>query len=393
MAKKQSNESNQTEEAINLEVDTIQEVTVSKPKVPTQKVAKHKKGRRIVRLEPNPNRSVNLKLKMATAKVNSAGQAIQDTEGNIVKSESDVDGAIQVPGTVRFVKPALTPTGLKTGLNYVIDNPYKDLDFYNPSWGEKVLKGKDKVLLQHALEYKHGKDFDHYTNRLFDRVFASDKLAEIPFFATPQCQVPLDGNVIFLDMNNPLHEVWYYFLRDSSEVANSYEELNSSPEFMYYMVDDDEVYKVKADKKRRINSAAAALEDIYKMGGETIIQWAKALEIPGKNVNRDMAYEWLDAYFRVSDINYATFMKFHSMFKDVNMRERFYAYAEVHDLVQAGIIRERDNKYYWVMPETDDMPLRTFEWRSKENLIQDFLIAPEYAKEVEILRSIFDARK
>lgn len=348
---------------------------------------------RIVRLEPNPGKRATLKLKMSQAKVNSAGQAIQDREGNIVKVETDAPDMIQVPGTTRDLRAPLTATGLLTGLNYIIDNPYRDLPSYNPAWGEKIFQGRDKVLLQHALEYKHGKDFDYYTNRLFDRIYPSDKLAEIPFFATPQSRVPMTGNVMFLDLNNPLHEVWYYILRVHPEIANSYAELKEKPEAWYYMVDEIEVGKIRTDIKRRNNTAAAAIEEVYKLSDDSIIKWAKALEIESRNPTKDTAYEFLDNYFRRGDIQYANFTKYYDMFKDAARRARFYAAADVHDYVQASIIRERDNKYYWIKPGTDTSPIQTFEWKSKDDLITNFILAPEYTDEVMLMRSIFEARK
>lgn len=346
----------------------------------------------IIRVEPNPGIRLPFKLKQAQAKVNSAGQALQDRDGGIIKVEEDVENAVQLPGTTRYLKPGLTASGLNTGLAFMVNNPYNDEQVYHPEWGEKVLKGKLRVLLQHILEYKHGKDFGYYSNRVIDRIYPSDKISEIPFFCTPQCQVPLDGSVTFLDLSNPLHEIWYYTLRAHDEIANSYGDLKTNRRALYYLVDDAEVHSVRINEKRKVNQAVSALEEVFNSSDSAIIKWAMALGNDDAKLSRDKAYDWLDTYFRRNEISFIKFTNTYEVYKNAARRAEFFAAAEVQDFINKGLIRTREGRYYWIQPKTDDTPLKTYEWISKDKLIHDFLIAPEYAEEAELLRSLAKAR-
>jgi hypothetical protein len=348
---------------------------------------------RFVRLEPNPNKRVNIELKMAQSKVNSAGEAIVDNDGKVVKSLESVNDAVQLPGTVKFARAAITPSGLKTGLNILVSNPYKDETYYVPQWGEKLLKGKDKALLQHILEYKHNRDFNYYTNQLYDNITPSDKLAEVPFFQSQRAVVPLDGNVMFLDLNNNLHEIWYYMLRAHRLVANSLADIKGNPDAIYYMVNEDEIENVKAENERKMNKAIAALEKIYEESNDAAIKLAKALENDDKDLTKPKAYTWLNDYFRRGDIEYSQFTKYLSLYEDAARRQEFFAAADLQKYIDSQLIRTRDNKYFWMKPETDSSPAQAFEWSTKEKVIHDFLIAPEYQAEIEILEQLYESRK
>lgn len=352
--------------------------------------------KRYVRIQPNPNAQVNLKLKRSQAKVNSAGQAIQDQEGNVVNQLVDVEDAVQVPGTVRFVKPRLTASGIDTGLNILVDNPYKDEDVYYPSWGETHLKGKDKALLQHILEYKHDKELHYYTGKIFDRITPSEKLSEAPFFASPASSIPLNGNVTFLDLENPTHEVWYYSLRAPSMtiVCNSYDELmnGSGRSALYYIVNEEEVENAKTEKDRQTNVAASALEKMYNESNDSVIKLAKCLENSDRALTKNKAYTFLNEFFKRGEIEYNQFSRYVSLYYDAARRQEFFAAASLQEYIDYGIMRVRENKYYWMRPETDKSPAESFEWATKEKVIHEFLIAPEYHDEVEIIESILKSR-
>jgi len=371
--------------------DIKEKPTVSKTKV--SKTPKRVVGNRKVRLIPNPKRRTNIKLKKAQTKVNSAGMALRDQEGRVQKTLVDItDNTIQIPGTTRTLKPSLGPSGLNTGLSTMVDNPYSDEEMYYPEEFERILKGKSKVLLQHALEYKHKKSIGYYDNRLIDRINPSDKTSELPFFLTPQCQIPLSGGVMFLDLSNQVHEVWLYTLLASPDIANSYKMLDETPDAWYYIEDASEVISGRTQRKRKENKAVAALEEVYTLGNNMIVKWAKCLGNAITNLNRDSAYSWLDAFFRANEIQYAQFTKYYEMFKDPARRDRFLANAAVQEYLDKQIIRSREGKYYWIMPETENTAQTTFEWITKDKLVNDFLLAPEYADEVQILESLFEAR-
>lgn len=351
--------------------------------------------KRIIRLEPSPYASTRIKMKRAVPKTNSAGYAIKDMNGKLATVEQDLNEAVQVPGTSITIAPSLTPSGLKTGQEGIVDNPYSDLPAYHPEWGERVLKGKEKISLQHVLEYKHGVDFNHYSGNHMDRIIASDKISEQPFFLTDKCKLRLDGSVYYLNLDNPLHEVWYYLALSKPIVANSYADLDEgrNTRAKYYIADLDEIKDIKLDKIRKKNKAVAALEDLNSKSESTIINMSLALGFNDRSPNKDKAYKYIHKTMNSTEEDFATFMKYYDMYKDKNRRDYFLGASLVQEMLNYSILRNRDNKFFWIMPETDDKPMRTFEWSSKDRLITDFINAPEYKEELKIMKSILESRK
>ena len=349
--------------------------------------------KRYIRIEPNPFKKSGFKLKQATPQYNSAGYAVVNSEGRVSKTMEDVDDAF-LPGTFKYISTAISSRGLDTGLDEIIDNPYKNEPVYNPDWGEKVLKGKEKVLLQHVLEYKHGREFGYYRSNVVDNIYPSDKRSEQPFFSTEQASVPLSNNVTFLDLTNPLHEVWFHILRKSSEVANSYEELdNGRNNAFFYMVSEEEMESVKAEKDRKLNIAAAALEELYKETSDTILKLAKALGNDNKDLTKQTAYGWLNKFFKDNSQDHALFMKYYEMYKDPTRRDYLFAAATLQELIDYAIFRTRDHKIYWVAPESDTAPHKAFEWLSKDEAIKGFLIAPEWQEYSQIAEDLLKTKK
>lgn len=355
--------------------------------------------KRIVRLEPSPFIKPVVKLKMSQTKTNSAGQPLVDPDGNVKKVDIDVNEVVQIPGTAKMFSAALTASGLRTGLDMLVENPYKDESVYFPDWGEQVLKGKDKVLLQHILEYKHKQTFNYYTGSLFDRIEPSTKVSELPFYLTPQSKVLLDGGIKLLDLSNPIHEVNYYMLRQHPEVANSYNQLEEgrNQKAIYYIStfeenDDRKTVKIKMESK-----AGSILTELADFP-DIIIMFAKALECEDKILNVSRALNYIHSFYHTTDgsdiehTKYSIFMKYYELYEDPNRRPRFFAAAKLQDALNTSVIREREGKYYWIKPEIDNSPIRTFEWATKEKVI-DFLTGPEYEEEVALLDSIVESKK
>lgn len=350
---------------------------------------------KIVRLQPSPFVKTNLKIKMAQPKTNSAGFAMKDNKGRLMQSDVDVNDALRVPGTSKTIAPVLSSNGLKTGLNKIVDNPYKDEKTYHPAWGEKIFKGKDKASLQHILEYKHNKELDYYSGNHMDKIIASNSLHEQPFFLTDKCKLRLDGNVVFLNLNNPLDEVRYYMVLDHYYVANSFEDLEEGKNTTagYYIVDENEIKDIKLREIKKTTKASSAMDDMDSKEESVLINMALALGLEDKTPSKEKSFKYIHSYWNESEENYAIFMKYYDMYKDKARRDRFIASALVQDLINYSIIRQRDNKFYWVMPETDDHPMKTFEWSTKDKLISEFILAPEYQEEYSIMKSILDSRK
>jgi len=143
--------------------------------------------------------------------------------------------------------------------------------------------------------------------------------------------------------------------------------------------------------------AGAILNDLSNTP-DILIMFAKALECEDKILTTTRAFNFVHAFYHTSDgsdiehTKYSIFMKYHELYQDANRRPRFFAAAKLQDGLNTGIIRYRDDKYYWIKPEIDDSPIKTFEWVGKEKVI-DFLIAPEYEDEVALLESLIESKK
>lgn len=348
---------------------------------------------RIVTIEPNPFKKLNLKIKQATAKVNSAGQALVDANGKLQTVDTDVPSTVQVPGTTRTLTASITPTGLNTGLSVMVDNPYKDEDVYMQSWAEKILKDKPKAKLQHILEYKHNKPFDHYTNQLFFQIKPSDEYAEMPFFMRAESKLQISGTT-YLNLDNPMDEVKYYLAKAHKDVANSYAELKEgATNHLYYIVDNEEVKDYKMDKKRRTNRAVAILEELNEEGEEIMMAMAHAMGNEDNNLTKSKAYVWLDERFREDDTNYTKFIKLYQQYKNASMRDYFFGAAKAQELINKQVVRKRGQKIYWTKPGDETTAPEPFEFATKEKFIKDFLVAPEYQEEVALLDELYEARK
>lgn len=348
----------------------------------------------IVTLQPNPYKSANLNIKLAKPRVNSAGYAITNMDGRIATSDEDVTDAVQIPGTMITLTPPLTARGLKTGLDEMVDNPYKDLTGYSPTWGEAALKDKEKISRQTLLEYKHGRAQGYYSNQFMDTITPSDKLHEQPFFLKPEHKTILDGATIFLNLDNPMDEVKYYYLRVHPKVAKSLEELDEGrSNKLYYIVHNKEVVDLKLDKTRKMNKAAAQLEDLNSRENDSIITMALAMGYKGKQINRNTAYKFIYVEYTNDTASFAKFMKFFEMLNDAGRRHSFVAHAQVQELINYNVVRMSNNKYYWIMPDTEETVMTTYEWSTIEDLINNFLINPASEKERDIMLSQLKGRK
>lgn len=352
-------------------------------------------NKKTYRLEPNPFKTTTIKVKVAQSAVNSAGQALRDGEGRIRKTDIDANSTVLIPGTQRWLGIPVTSNGLLTGLNIMVDNPYEKEEIYNPIWGESVLKGKPKILLQHYLEYKHGREFNYYTNKLNDRVEPSVKVPELPFFLTPHSKPHLTGNVMFFTFDNPIHEIWYYLFKANHSIANSYQELEEgkNQRALYYMVEDDSYYDPKLEKAKKMNKAAAALEKLQEDGESSLYMMARAIGNTDKNLNGKKAYSYINSYFLNNEENLSIFMKYFELYNDAGRREYLVGASKLEEYVIHGIVKLRDKMYVWVKPETENSTMRKFEWSSKEQFVKDFLIAPEYSDDAKILENIYLSKR
>jgi hypothetical protein len=350
---------------------------------------------RKIRIEPNPFKSIKQKFRMKTQKLNQSGVPVVSTSGTPVMTEIEPDNLYRVPGTSKRVAPRRTAYGVETGLTHLVSNPYKDLPSYTTEW-EVVLKGKEKVLLQHVLEYELGYPFDYLTARIPDAAVASDKENK-KFFETLESKPKLDGNVTFLNLSNPIHRINYYTLLAHPAVANTWEELedggNSAAE--WYIVDEE------AKQQREVSNASiaveggAALKELKDSNSDAIIQMAKALELndaSDRNINKDKAFNMLYAYYNKGRKEFDQFMEVYRLWKDAVVgRPKFIAMAELYDYIRAGLVSYKNGRYVWYKVVPGE-PAETFTYNGKMEFITQFILDPAMADHVEALQEEYERK-
>ena len=355
------------------------------------------KGSNVIRIEPNPLKRSSVKIKIQNISV-SGGSPKYKTDEHGKKlyqmSLKEPKNLSRMPGTIVEYSAAIEKGGLRTGLDEYVDNPFVGLDFYRVGW-EQILKGKQRIRLQELLEYKHNKPMGFYTNQLFGEIKSSYASSnDLPFYMRSESRVSLRDGVTYLDLNNPIHEANYHMLKAHKMIANSYEELKYNPNATHYIVDLKEKQRVGSDETRKMNKFAARLEELYDLNDNTIINMCKALDLSSKGIKNDKqsAYEDIDAMVRQSNDKYEDFMNLYEMWKNPVSRDTFLGYAELFDYLRVpGLVSMKGNQLFWQQP-IEGGKKQLWEWRSKEDFVKNFLIAPQYQEEVDVLRQEFRAK-
>jgi hypothetical protein len=353
-------------------------------------------SKNIIKIEPSPFKRSTVKIqRQQVSTVNGKVQFKSGKDGRQVarREWEDEKNLMQLPGTVRVYKQAITKDGLNTGLDEAIPNPYKDEDYYKAGW-EPILKGKPYVKRQHVLEYKHNWDFNYLTNK--DLTSRTTNLAHqqgkpLSFFQKPDSHINLKDGVTILNLDNPRDEVLYYSCLVHRNIANSYAELQNNPHATHYIVDEQQKQAREADSKRKYNRAGTILEELINLPDGTIQDFCKVLGIDRKNMSKESAYAELEDYYRRTEENFQEFNYTYDTWKDMGTRPRFRAQVELYNYLTAGIITTRNNKYYWNQPDPESSRRIPWEWPSKDKAIE-FLLAPEYQAEVEILEELYKAK-
>ena len=352
---------------------------------------------RIVIIETNPRKVSSVRVKMQSVSMNGTEISYTlDEKGNkiINKSYRDVKNLQRLPGTiVQYTARIDDQNGkLITGLDKYVPNDFIDEDFYRPGW-EKILKGKKKIRLQELLEYKHNKPQGYYTSEV-SGIIKSNIDENTPFYQRSESRVNLNDGITILNLDNPVHEVNYYMLLEHNMVANSFEDLEFNPNATHYIVDIDAEVKREADDIRKTNKFGAALEHVMSMEYNNLVnQFAKALFIDKGYTTKEQAYNAINSYVLKGSGNYDTFMTLYEMWKNPVTREKFVAYSDLFDFQNVpDLIVMRNNKIFWNQPIDDSGQRQIWEWKSKEDFINNFLLAPQYSEEVEQLRRQYAAK-
>lgn len=347
---------------------------------------------RIIKIEPNPYVKPKQKIKMKVKRM-SGTQPITNQEGKVLYKEEEPSNLTRIPGTTKTIVPMRTISGLKTGLDVSVFNPYKDEERYKTDWAERLFKGKDKAKLQHLLEYEFGFDFDYLTSNISNEVIASNERKK--FFEKPESRVILKDNINFFNMANPVHRINFYTLLASDEVANSFAELEDGLNLKaeWYVSDDQEKEKYKLTKIERETKAAAALESL-KSTENAIQQMAKALDLDEaneRNLSSARAARMVYDYYNQNEDSYNKFIELYEIWKDPARRNFIIASAELYDYVKSNVIQYRNGKYTWYK-RNENGPVDTFVRTSKLSMINDFLLDPAFEEEVAMVKEEYEAK-
>ena len=182
-------------------------------------------------------------------------------------------------------------------------------------------------------------------------------------------------------------------LRAHPMIANSYDELQFNNKATHYIVDEVERSSRETEDVHKAHRFGARLEEIFALNDNTIVDFCKALNIRIKGVNKSDAYSAINDFTKRNNECYEEFMDTYNMWKDVATREIFEGYVELFDLLSIpGIITMRNNKIFWSQPAGEGGKKEAWEWKSKEQFVRQFLIAPQYQEEVETLRAQYRAK-
>jgi len=312
-------------------------------------------------------------------------------------SEND-DTLTRAPNTKFTIcaNPSITLQGnLATGLLDEIDNPYADEPNYRTNEWEAILSGKEKILRQYVLEYKHGHPPEFYTNRVdpnsLRKGFKEHK-DDIPYMQTSQAMINLNDGVTMLDLENPKDEVIYHICLANEMIANSYEELNHSTRF--YMARAEEEGKRKASAKRETNKALAKLEDLSNKGEKVLADFCKVIggEL-GKyrDLSESQAYNELDKFIKQKGEKLEQFNRIYSMFnKD---KAEFHARVNLWNYTEYGIITKKGNTFEWIPPLNEDgTKMDKITWDRMSDVIE-FLKTEKYQPEQELMEKQYRAKR
>ena len=281
---------------------------------------------------------------------------------------------------------------IRTGLAEMVDNPYKTLDKDVIKSGfEPFIFQKEKVKLQHLLEYKHGVSVNYYTDMpISQEVYTKELLArnvEIPFFQRGDFKIKLSDSGLMIDTDNPREELMYYFLKSSDKCAPSGEKANPMLH-EYYIGQENESEEKIFNKTELIDKAIAKLvtgeiSDDYK------VKIAKVLGLIKKESNVKKAQMQLRNYItekhKAQVERVSGFLELVEGLKEPKNKEKLEAKALLEDLIA-----------YRVVSSASDI----YEWKSKGINIGmnkvaalDYLLSPHKQDEQEELIRELESRK
>lgn len=286
---------------------------------------------------------------------------------------------------------------LKTGLNDMVDNPHKnESNFRNKAW-EDLFKGKDKVLRQHLLEYKHGHDAPGFYTDTFVKPEVTRDPAKLGFFQREESAIELNDGVTVLDDTNPLDEVKVHAVKaNTQQFATSVTTLQGQS---YYIVAEQDDGKEKVQLKQLKNEAIAKLTELSNTGEQVLIEFFKALFL-GKaenhmlrNLSKAQVYEQLDNYLNTTSgvkEQIEAFNEIYSLSK--NDPTTFNARVLLFDAISYRVIVKVQNAYNWTPPKAEGIQQETLKWNRIDEVLY-FLADPAREPEQSLIEKQIKSKK
>jgi hypothetical protein len=240
---------------------------------------------------------------------------------------------------------------LKTGLDVMVDNPYKteEKDTIKPGF-EPYIYGKEKIKLQYLLEYKHGVRPNYYSDDApVKEVAGKDDTEKTPFFQTEKFKVVITDKGLMLDTDKHLDELTYYFLKSSTRCAPNLASANPNLH-EYYIGQENESEEKLFNKVQLVDKAVSILVN-PDFSDEFKVKIAKVLKLAKKETTGVKAHMLLRSYIteNVKDQKERVvyFLDITESLKTPEGKEKLEAKALLEDLINYRVISSTGDIYKW----------------------------------------------
>jgi predicted metal-binding transcription factor (methanogenesis marker protein 9) len=153
------------------------------------------------------------------------------------------------------------------------------------------------------------------------------------YWSSYPAMIPITKDGRILDLANPKDYIWYKNLLAHSEVANSEQERNDSPEFRYVMTSPEQEAKIK-------NEIGKVKREAYKLFGKLSIDNLKdVLKLIGKRVAPDASTDFIEG--QVTDLMEENPKAFIDLVSDDNFKMKVF----IHDCIAVKAIIKKGAKY------------------------------------------------
>lgn len=278
---------------------------------------------------------------------------------------------------------------LVTGLNKMVDNPYKELPQEKiKSKFEPYILGKEKVLLQHLLEYEHGQTPGFYSDDASKLVpLNSEEIKEIGYMQHKDTFTKLTDAGLVLDMAKPEDEVAYYYMTAKSKCAPSREKVLKGIHEFYIGFENEDAERTYS-KAQLVDKAIYALQN-PELTDEVKSKIAKVLGLISRDSTAQRVYTALRNFVVDADKNQkdniAKFLDIMNSLDDSKFVERFNAEALLADLVAYFIVTVKSGTYTW---KNSNLPIGY----NKSEAV-NFLLNPHKQGEVEEIEKQLQTKK